>query len=95
MNKTRLLSAIFVMHVAVFVAMYYGRTRNIDILQSDILLFLLPAVAATIAYAHCYNGILHNKPRPISQSASWGAALLSSAGSLLTGMAIAFNVWGT
>ena len=89
------MTATFVLHTGAFVAMYYGRIRNIEILQSDILLFLLPAVAATIAYAQCYHDILHNKPRLLSQSASWGAALLSSAASLITGMAIAFNVWGT
>jgi len=94
MNTTKI-TAIFGSHVATFILIYFGRTKGIPIAQSDILLFAAPSILAAAGYFYYYSQIIPNngfKERLVLICVS---SLTTASASLLVGMMVAFNMWGT
>lgn len=89
-----IIGLILACHAAVFVTIYFGRIRSVVLCGSDIILFAIPFVVATVAYAAVYA-------KMIRVQNMWTRRLLVAVASLATcaisteiGMVIAFNSWG-
>ena len=94
-QRLLLLALVFGCHTASFVALYFGRHSSLPACNSDLVLFDGPFIAATTAYAFVYAGLIAQPGgwlrRVLLVTASIGTAIVS----LVAGMTIAFNVWGT
>ena len=95
MKRLMTIGLIFVCHAAAFVAIYFGRVKDMAMCGSDITLFVIPFVAAVAAYAAVFARI-------IKVQRVWTRGLLVMVASVLTGvfsteigMTIAFNLLGT
>jgi hypothetical protein len=89
------IATIFTLHAFGFALMYYGRVRHITLLHSDVVLFLVPGLTVVAAYAWFYLKLMIKLKKPMALTAAILAALLTTGASLLVGMTIAFNRWGT
>lgn len=86
---------ILVCHVVLFVAVYFGRVKGVTICGSDITLFIIPFVIAFAAFAIVFARMIKTKQLRAHGLLVIIASIISGTVSTVTGMTIAFNLWGT
>jgi hypothetical protein len=84
---------IAMVQVGLTVGLYYGRVQGSgEIFQSDILLFLVPVLAATAAHAVCLRVVAAAEK---SLASVFGLAIAAAAAAFYVALWICFNTWGT
>lgn len=79
--------------VGLTVGVYYGRvTESGEIFHSDILLFLVPVLAAIVAHFACLHVVAEGDR---SLGRVLGLAVAISAATFYVSLLICFNTWGT
>ena len=84
---------IAVVQVGLTVGLYYGRSLgSAEIFSSDILLFCVPVLAATVAHVACLR-LLATAEK--SLASVFGLAIAAAAAAFYVALWICFNTWGT
>lgn len=90
-----MIGVIFICHIALFTLTYYGRIRGVSLFRSDCLLFGLPLLVATVAYAAVFTRMITVRRLWLRVILVITAVVWVESASAIVGMSVAFTWMGT